>query len=107
MDSWMDAWSARHQCLLERFLVVSVTCALPNPPSPPIPYPRRIPASLRRTPAFSGIGARDRADSFPYDDHSSTFVCRNEDQENTHSGYNSMSYVLTFCPGDTYANLVA
>eukprot|EP00752_Nemacystus_decipiens_P017488 g15679.t1 len=43
---------------------------------------------------------------FPYDDHSSTFVCRNEDKNNDHAGKNSMSYIIDFCPGDTQGNLL-
>ncbi|CAN0382645.1 unnamed protein product, partial [Ascophyllum nodosum] len=42
---------------------------------------------------------------FPYDDHSSTFVCANNDEENTHDGTNSMSYIITFCPGDSQTRL--
>ncbi|CBJ30709.1 thaumatin-domain containing protein [Ectocarpus siliculosus] len=43
---------------------------------------------------------------FPYDDHSSTFVCRNEDENNDHDGKNSMSYTIEFCPGDSQGNLL-
>ena len=46
------------------------------------------------------------SDCFPYDDHSSTFVCRNEDENNDHAGMNSMSYTIEFCPGDSQANLL-
>ncbi|CAN0051618.1 unnamed protein product [Scytosiphon promiscuus] len=43
---------------------------------------------------------------FPYDDHSSTFVCRNDDKNNDHIGKNSMSYVINFCPEDSQARLL-
>eukprot|EP00903_Cladosiphon_okamuranus_P015353 g14179.t1 len=43
---------------------------------------------------------------FPYDDHSSTFVCRNEDKNNDHAGKNSMSYIINFCPAESQGNLL-
>eukprot|EP00904_Undaria_pinnatifida_P003700 jgi/Undpi1/13330/HiC_scaffold_8.g02989.m1 len=43
---------------------------------------------------------------YPYDDHSSTFVCRNEDENNTHDGLNSLSYFISFCPDDSLANMM-
>ncbi|CAM9474740.1 unnamed protein product [Discosporangium mesarthrocarpum] len=44
--------------------------------------------------------------SFPFDDHSSTFVCANNDRYNTHEGDNSMSYEIVFCPADTEENML-
>lgn len=46
------------------------------------------------------------SDCFPYDDHSSTFVCRNEDKNNDHDGKNSMSYIINFCPAESQGNLL-